>query len=324
MSLWFSFALQTYALRVIPCARWVARSCDIPHSLKLEEHNVAARRTIASTPRLDPDCGFRQVWDLIQVVLLLYMAVALPVRVGFSLPDPAILSFNFWFGVMVDLYFAVDIYLSFVTCFYDEDGALVTEARILFAAYFQGWFFLDMVSVLPVGYIGYMLPDAPRSSQNTIGSNTTDTGQSEYPMDLQVIKLMKLLRLIKLLRLARLKRLVKKYQYRFYELARKLQAFKLLIIIVGVAHWLACVWFFVGTLDSNGWIVRWVAQRDEYTGVTGEPLTPEDAPLGDLYLLTYNAAINTLISGSVPSDVDTATRAELFFSLFAIVEPTPI
>ena len=181
--------------------------------------------------RLDPDCAFRQAWDVAQVVILLYMAVSLPITgasfsspprsrpcfppphaclgcaVGFSLPEPPLGSVNFWIQLLIDLYFVVDIYLSFVTCIYDEHGGLVTDRREIFAAYVQSWFLLDVFSVLPVGYLVYFdLEEAISVVANatTAANHSVQVVRdSRGVVDVGIVKLVKLMRLIKLLRLAR-------------------------------------------------------------------------------------------------------------------------
>ena len=61
--------------------------------------------------------------------------------------------------------------------------------------------------------------------------------------DSAALKLLKLTRLVKLLRLARLKRLKKKYETQFYEIAQKIKAINLLLMIAIFGHWIACIWY---------------------------------------------------------------------------------
>eukprot|EP01048_Picozoa_sp_COSAG05_P013370 COSAG05_NODE_1419_length_4930_cov_4.794866_2_plen_128_part_00 len=58
-----------------------------------------------------------------------------------------------------DIYFLVDIYLSCLMCFYDVNGRLITSRRVIAAKYLKGWFLIDVLSCLPVGYIGYFAND---------------------------------------------------------------------------------------------------------------------------------------------------------------------
>ena len=55
---------------------------------------------------------FRKVWDVVQVVLLVYVAIMVPYRTGFQI-DIATLSTAFWFEVGVDIYLMFDILINF-------------------------------------------------------------------------------------------------------------------------------------------------------------------------------------------------------------------
>lgn len=211
----------------------VFNDVDMPLKLMLVERNAVARREIAKTILLDPDCLFRQVWDGVQLLLLVWLALHLPYRVGFSLPDPELWSAQFWWNVGVDVYFVVDIYLSFITCHYDEDGVLVVDRRQLFAAYFQGWFFLDLLSVMPLPYLPYVClatqicEDAPLLMVSAATVNDTLSmpvlAKDDETSSRAALKLLKLFRLVKLLRLVRLKRLMQKYEAQFYVLFQRLK-----------------------------------------------------------------------------------------------------
>lgn len=102
--------------------------------------------------------------------------------------------------------------------------------------------------------------------------------------------------------------------------ARK--TFNLIIVIGVVAHWVACVWNFVGTVEGEdgnpyGWVVDAVASR--YADLDGTVPLLDDVPKDELYLVNYYTAIGTLITGYVPMTTERGTMAEFFFSVFAIV-----
>ena len=283
--------------------KWSYADVDMPGELILDEHNAQARRKIDDTILLDPDCLFRQVWDLVQMVLLVYMALALPYSVGFSIDDPPLWGLAFWIGVVNDSYFTLDVYLSFVTCYYDEDGRLVADRRKIFARYFTGWFWLDLISVLPLAYLPYFFELVERADLSFVkvgnASRATGVTSTVDPEQVQLIKLLKLLRLVKLLRLARLKRLMAKYEAQFYVLFQRIKAFNLILVIATVAHWLACVWFFVGTVEGDdglpkGWVVDFVKSR--YSGFNGTAATLDDAPGDELYLVNYCKHIALLLA----------------------------
>ena len=63
----------------------------------------------------------RLYWDLVQVLLLGYVAIAVPYRTCFDI-NVDTNSPWFWFEVGLDVYFAVDIVLNFRTGYRDDDG----------------------------------------------------------------------------------------------------------------------------------------------------------------------------------------------------------
>jgi hypothetical protein len=67
----------------------------------------------------------------------------------------------------------------------------------------------------------------------------------------RMIKLLRMLRLLKLLRLARINRLMRKYEEEFASLMTTFKLGKLIVVIVVVGHWLSCLFFFAGGIDSD-------------------------------------------------------------------------
>jgi hypothetical protein len=302
-----SLAMQLYRAKY--------QVCDVPHDLLREETNVEARNKILKTALVDPECDFRKAWDAIQVVLLLQMAVALPMQIGFRLPDPVLWSTDFWIAAAVDLYFVFDVYLSFVTCIYDEAGLLIISRRVITARYCKGWFLLDMLSCAPVGYVAYFLQDdtggSGSGSLSATFGNVDTSGTSSFDKA-SLLKLFKVMRLIKLLRLGRLARLLVKYQEQFFELYQRVKALKLLMIIGLVGHWLACVWFYVGTEEGEGWVVEYATEK------YGANTDVESVGFAERYLVTYWMAVGTLIAGMMPTDIYKATILELVFGMLAL------
>ncbi len=108
---------------------------------------------------------------------------------------------DFWKGnplgyveLVVDISFAVDIWLNFRTAQYDSKGHLVTDRRVLAKQYLSGWFFLDVLSVVPFDLI--------------IDEWSTMTSMVKTVRIARVAKIMRLLKGYRMLRLIRLPRWV--------------------------------------------------------------------------------------------------------------------
>lgn len=195
----------------------------------------------ASGMVLSPESRFRRRWDIMQILLLLYVAIVVPFRVSFNVTLD-LWSFWFFFDLISDFYFISDMFLSFQTAYYDERGELETKTDRIFAHYLRTWFVVDFVAAFPGKIIDYMFNDG------------SETG------------LLNLTVLLKLLRLARVARLISRYEAEFHEFLSRIQFGKLVLIIGFIGHWLCCLWFAIGSLHSDaldqfgdpvqGWVLR--------------------------------------------------------------------
>ena len=68
---------------------------------------------------------FRQWWDLFMGFLIIYIAIALPIVLGF---EPSVGHSMLVFDFFLDFVFLVDLGLPFFTG-YHRDGILVTQPR---------------------------------------------------------------------------------------------------------------------------------------------------------------------------------------------------
>ena len=152
----------------------------------------------------DPDSRFSAVWDLTQVILLLYVTVTVPLRAGFEI-DVALWSFGFFIDALIDLYFVTDICLNFRTAYYHEDGAREERPQKIAERYLRGWFCIDVASTLPVGYIAYLDGSGGgavvESALNTTAESVVEEAASGN--NVRAIKVLRLVRLSKMLRITR-------------------------------------------------------------------------------------------------------------------------
>ena len=88
----------------------------------------------------DPNADWRQNWDLICMVLLLFCAFVTPFEIAFlapqGLPKPDGL---WWLNHGIDLVFIVDMLLNFNTGFFSyRHGTWVVQRRKVILAYMKG------------------------------------------------------------------------------------------------------------------------------------------------------------------------------------------
>ena len=147
----------------------------------------------------DPDSKFSQIWDLMQVVLLLYISVVVPIRAGFE-EGVVLWSTTFFIDAAIDIYFVCDLVLNFRTAYYTKGGIREDRPSAICRNYLKGWFFVDFLSTLPISYIAYFT----EQSAEELGGSLA--GEASVGGGARALKALRLVRLSKMLRIARIKR----------------------------------------------------------------------------------------------------------------------
>ena len=213
---------------------------------------LAAEEFMRSNWIVDPMGTFRRRWDVLQVLLLTYLTASVPYRIGF---DQETRPWEFWFvfDMLVDVYFLVDIVLSFRTAYHNYHGDLEYYPAQIIKNYLRTWFPVDMVGSTPVNYIVLVM----ELDADSVGYTSN-----------KFLRMMRLFRLLKLLRLLRLNRLLKKYEEAFYGIKSSMKLSKIAGSVFVIGHWLACVWWFFGTSE-------WIDPEDlEYEPGSGDQIYP--------------------------------------------------
>lgn len=120
-----------------------------------------------------------QGWDLLQVIFLLSVCYFVPIRTCFSV-EVELWTGEFWWDVVVDIYFMTDLVFNFRTAFVNHKGIMITDSVLIAKAYFKGWFVIDFLSCLPVGYIGYISTDTMAGGGLDPGACTHKQTPSQY------------------------------------------------------------------------------------------------------------------------------------------------
>lgn len=276
----------------------------------------------AELPRCirDPESSFSAFWDLTQVFLLLYVAITVPLRAGFSL-DVELWSVDFFVDLVIDLYFITDICLNFCTAFYKKDGTREDRLIPIAANYMRGWFFVDLVSTLPVSYVPYFVDEGEELA-------TSLAGEGGNGQNFRAMKALRLVRLSKMLRLARIKKILMKYGDNV-NLQTYISVGFTMFTILFLVHLLTCFFYMVGVSQQvmpNGVIIPgWVMAQEgwEYdadlNALTQSPPSG-DAPWGPVasdtgvytrYITSTYLVLNALENGGTTSERGFALVAEL-------------
>jgi hypothetical protein len=243
-----------------------------------ERHNRNAARNIKHTCCMYmPDASWMNYWVLTQCVLLFYIAVLVPYRIGFDV-DAEPWEFSFIFDIFVDVYFIVDMVLICSTAVLDSEGYLIWRRNGVVKIYLKSWFLVDLLAILPLHYIAYIpgvageevdYSSAAGAAPGVAGGGGAGGG-GQAPAN-KVIRLIRLTKLLKLLRVARLARIMDKYEEQLFHIASSLGIAKIVLLTSAVGHWMCCGWYFAGSVETSD------KARDGVTPLEGwvrRPLRP--------------------------------------------------
>ncbi|GAB6019970.1 hypothetical protein CHUAL_001497 [Chamberlinius hualienensis] len=225
---------------------------------------------------IHPCSNFRFYWDLCMLLLLVANLIILPVAISFFNDD---LSTR-WiaFNCLSDTIFLIDIIVNFRTGIMQQDNSeqVILDPKLIAKQYLKTWFFLDLISSIPLDYIFLIF-----------NQDFTDSFQLLHAgRALRILRLAKLLSLVRLLRLSRLVRYVSQWE-EVYILQRKrgrkkappgrrrfkhrpifllkflnmasvfMRIMNLVAMMLLIGHWSGCLQFLVPMLQGfpqNSWV----------------------------------------------------------------------
>ncbi|KAM3862282.1 voltage-gated delayed rectifier potassium channel KCNH8 [Diretmus argenteus] len=227
---------------------------------------------------------FKAGWDWLILLATFYVAVTVPYNVCFTVVggrdegsstaprSPPSVS-----DILVEILFMLDIVLNFRTTFVSTSGQVVYDARSICVHYVTTWLFVDLVAALPFDLL--------------------------YAFNVSVNFGVHLLKTVRLLRLLRLLQKLERYsQYSAVVLTLLMSMFALL------AHWMACVWYFIGRREIESpvsWDIGWLYELAKRLG-TPYLLSPLTTLAPDL---PPSAIVNGLPANSSQWNVSTSEAA---------------
>ena len=200
---------------------------------------------------ISPDSLWKGHWDAALSFLLIYTVIVNPVRACFEVDAVGFVSI---FEASIDVVFALDILLTFNTVVIEREILVTKVRREIAQRYLAGWFWIDLITVVPFGPILRFL----------FFSQDEDASYQYLP---KLLRILRLLRLVKLLRVVRIQKLLQGLEHKYGIHAGIARLVKLIFWIVVVNHVLSCFWYFIpnfdGAPDPESWIIRHdVSQTD--------------------------------------------------------------
>eukprot|EP00854_Cymbomonas_tetramitiformis_P007148 gene7148-8525_t len=186
-----------------------------------------------------PYTPFRSFWDITQAIVLCYVALLVPIRVGFEHPATGAW---FYFDFCIDLYFFVDLVLNFLTAYVDpaDDRMVITDHRMIAKNYLRSWFFVDFVATVPVDILlSWTAQQTDACFSGEGGCPNIEGGEANV---LQMVKVLRMFRLAKLLRLTRLSRLLDRYSLQLIYFTSVINLAKFVATLFYAGHLFACLY----------------------------------------------------------------------------------
>ncbi|XP_054863051.1 potassium voltage-gated channel subfamily H member 2 isoform X2 [Amphiprion ocellaris] len=236
---------------------------------------------------------FKAVWDWLILLLVIYTAILTPYSAAFLLSEQeeaAMQSCGYSCSplnvvdLIVDIMFIIDILINFRTTYVNSNDEVVSHPVRIAVHYFKGWFLIDMVAAIPFDLLIY------RNGEET----TT------------LIGLLKTARLLRLVRVAR-----KLDRYSEYGAA---VLFLLMCTFALIAHWLACIWYAIGSVERGG-SIGWLHTLGEQLGKHYNGSNPASGPsIKDKYVTALYFTFSSLTSVGF-GNVSPNTNSEKIFSI---------
>jgi len=190
---------------------------------------------------LQPSCLKRLLWDLTGCLFILYDVAMIPLQ-AFDLPDTTFFKVIQWF---TRVFWTLDMPSTLLTGFMLTDGSVVMKLDKIAVRYAKSWLLLDVVVVF-VDWVDVFMLGVGQVSAARMG---------------KTMRIVRMLRLIRLLRMAKLPfiagTLIETY-IRSERVMLIASMVKLLCLIVGLMHFIACFWWGIGTSAPS--TSTWVGQ----------------------------------------------------------------
>lgn len=245
-----------------------------------------------STWAILPESRFREIWNLIIGILLIYTAIVTPFALAFL--NLNVGDWLFDMEIVIDVFFMTDVAINFFTAYYNEDNELVTSNSKIAKKYLLHGFFLDVIASFPF--------------------TLTDLTSKGYSNLIRIVRLRALSKLLKL------SRLFKALKVRSNSILKEIQVYlcishsivrlaKFLAVIIICIHLAACIWHWTAVLDDFG-PNTWVFKSNLL-----------DDPIYRRYIISLYWAMTTLSTigyGDIHPYSDTEKLVALLWMFFAL------
>ena len=198
------------------------------------------------------------------------------------------------FDSFVDASFFTDILLTFNTAYKDASTeALITDRYVIAKNYLKIWFWIDLISSIPLDDIFFVVVD-----RNSVSS-------------VRLIRILRLVRLLKLVRVLKLAKIGGNYGDKLTINPAVLGVASLLFQIFFIAHLIACFWHFLTLPELADSLTR-----DGTTWVTD--LGYESSSVSEVYIAAFYWTVTSMLSVGY-GDIHATNNSERIYSMITML-----
>ena len=255
---------------------------------------------------IHPESLPKLAWDVITMFMILYQSVTIPFKICFNVENSegmAILE------VIITVIFIFDIcklyvVVGYFTGFYQR-GVLIMNRRQIAENYLKFWFWFDLIATIPYSWI----IDAILGDNLMTEKPFDETSLLQAPQLLRLLKIFKFIRVLKLIRIAKIKRILLKIEdyVASSSIATLLVMFRLVSVIFFIAHWTACWWYFIGSIEMLDNPTTWIREN-----------RIDNKPLFDKYVASLYWSFTTMTTVGY-GDIVPFTISEKIYAMFSMV-----
>ncbi len=183
----------------------------------------------------------RTFWDVILLILVGFIAIVSPLRLGFDIESANPFE---WIIIDngVDFMFIFDIILNFFTTYIDDNEIEIFDHKAICKHYLHHWFTIDTLSSIPFSWI---MGAGNAGVQATKTTKMAKVGQAG-----KFVKVMRALKMLKLIRIVKASQFLSRFADFFTCGRMQRKIWKIALLTILIAHFNACLFGFAAQIND--------------------------------------------------------------------------